>query len=888
MCEGCCNCFIFSFYLIILLTGSLLTIVITMCTPFSFPDNSIFKDDKVLIDKEYHHITDFPDLYQIYRNYSNDIYYQRKYDFSLSYNIAVIPIISILSIIFSANFICCKYDKILFFVFGFFNILLHLTPLLNKIYSNKQKKNLPELEELENDFDEIYRAYEDYRNILSKNIYILLLILLGIQFIIFICLVIIKKADSSKDNNNNYNKKCARCSILFYSTFGIASTSIFIISTYFFYPCKNRYSDNFLSDKYSFTKIETINISKYYSKNITYSIEEYDYKDYPYLKEIYNIYYSNMSKKKIKVNVDYENLGIIYFFLAVAGTPVLVIISFILLLCFKCNEKGHIGFIIFEILSILLKSCIIIWPFIWVKNKYRKNMINTNEEIKYLIDDYLNFSKCRNEFPIIIIIEYAYIFFEIIIFLASFAGNSRDNEKDENRPAPLAITEGENQQSQPQKSENTKIIYVEREKIIRQEVEHKHVKLKFKDNKNHQYELDVDVKRRFIDVLYELIGKNEYLKKNDIESVLLGDRFLYLKHIQIVKNRSLETIEQLNIDDNTGFIIIKVFESQQNNVTNSQKLETSNLNKSKLPPLLKLHFCLINLDSRKIDIVWEKDSIFSEALDNLRKNDKELSDVIFESIFYYNRGEKIKIEGESLNKKIIQLAIPKDEIIFIKTNYKDNTPIKLKFIWVNGKNNQIYDHQGGKKEKFHSVAIDFMGKNKEFINNYIITKFYTYQSNNNQYAETIYSRENLEITENPIIDIIETELKCNIQKLEELGLQDGSEIFFETRPNLSVNLIQNSMFFTNYLYFSTFTKLGNKILKFRTTTGQELLFTVNENEKFEEVIFRLKEANVILKDIEIKSALLKGCDLLKEEKKNSKIKDLDIDDNDVILLAIEI
>ena len=207
---------------------------------------------------------------------------------------------------------------------------------------------------------------------------------------------------------------------------------------------------------------------------------------------------------------------------------------------------------------------------------------------------------------------------------------------------------------------------------------------------------------------------------------------------------------------------------------------------------------------------------------------------------------------------------------------------------MNGKNNQIYDHQGGKKEKFHSVAIDFMGKNKEFINNYIITKFYTYQSNNNQYAETIYSRENIEITENPIIDIIETELKCNIQKLEELGLQDGSEIFFETRPNLSVNLIQNSMFFTNYLYFSTFTKLGNKILKFRTTTGQELLFTVNENEKFEEVIFRLKEANVILKDIEIKSALLKGCDLLKEEKKNSKIKDLDIDDNDVILLAIEI
>ena len=76
-----------------------------------------------------------------------------------------------------------------------------------------------------------------------------------------------------------------------------------------------------------------------------------------------------------------------------------------------------------EILSILLKLCISFWPYVWITQRFKKNIINSKEEIKYIVDDYLNYAKCRNKFPIILIVECAFIFLEIIMFLISFKGS---------------------------------------------------------------------------------------------------------------------------------------------------------------------------------------------------------------------------------------------------------------------------------------------------------------------------------------------------------------------------------------------------------------------------------------------------------------------------------
>jgi hypothetical protein len=337
-----------------------------------------------------------------------------------------------------------------------------------------------------------------------------------------------------------------------------------------------------------------------------------------------------------------KSIGIEYFSAAV-GCLILAIISFILVACFKCKGKCHAGYIVIEILSMLLKVYIIFWPIIWIKNKYRDDLVNTNAEIKYIIEDYLKFSKCRNKFPIIIIIECVYIFFEIITFIVTFCGNSDNNQNAQNINAPIPIPQTEPIiQQQPQLTQSQAIVVIERERIIKEEVPHQFVKIKFKDNKNKTYEIEVDTKRRFDAVLNELVGQYS-LNKNEIKSIVFGNRYLYLNGNN--KINCFDTIEQLKIDNNSGFINI-IFEEKQNE-------EILNLNKTKLAPIPKLHFCIINLESRKIDIEVKGNPTFENTLENLKQREEGLKNLIFESIFYYDRGEKIYIEEESYKKNLI-------------------------------------------------------------------------------------------------------------------------------------------------------------------------------------------------------------------------------------------
>ena len=96
-----------------------------------------------------------------------------------------------------------------------------------------------------------------------------------------------------------------------------------------------------------------------------------------------------------------------------------------------------------------------------------------------------------------------------------------------------------------------------------------------------------------------------------------------------------------------------------------------------------------------------------------------------------------------MNKPISELEIPKDAVIFIKTGIKDNTPITIIFVWVTGNNNR-YHFTAGRKEKFHSVAIDFMSTCEEIIEN-TISRFYFKKQNITPKLEFIDINENQNI-----------------------------------------------------------------------------------------------------------------------------------------------
>ena len=767
MCNPFCKLFIFCIYGGLLISSSYFIIDSSLCTPFYFPDDSIFKNDKILFDLNYSNISSFPYLEQMYKNYSNNIYYQIKYDLNFSVIFALLPIFVILTFILSANFIFCINYKSYFYFFGMLTFLMQVLLLVNKIYSNLYKENLPKFENYNNTFPEIFKEYNDYKYVDENDIYTIIIVLLSIQFVIFLCLVIfIRKQQDNKYNNN--------CTIIFHTIFGFASTCVFAFSFYFYYPCKNRYSGNFLPDKYCFSKILETNSTQIYNNKNEYIIEEYNYDSYPFLKEIYESYYFNSSSNEVKkFKLDLDNLGIIYFILAMIVMPALALISFILLVLSKCKNKCSKGFVVSEIFSFELKLGIIIWPFIELKMKYNKKIDNSNEEIQYIIDDYINYSKCRNEIPIILMIESIYICFEIITFFATFCGDKEDKKNNEIKEIikdinsikePLFKEEKKEEIKEPEN--NSRIIVIQRDRIITREVEHQFVNLKFKDNKNNTYELEVDSKRRFNDVLNELIGKYDYLRKNEIRSVIYNNRYLYL-----TSRRCFETIEELRIDENSDSIYIEVEEKQESTVINNSQAineeEENNIN-NESPSVPKLKFCIINLDSRKVEIERNENIPFSNLLENLKKKDKEFENLNFESIFYYDRGEKKHIKEEDMNKKINELEIPEDEVIFIKTVIKDNTPINITFVCVTGYIRR-YNFTAGKKENFHSVAIEFMSTCEEMVDN-TITRFFYKKQNINQNDEIIDINENQNMI-NPVEEDsqlvqIESELNLNFQLLK--------------------------------------------------------------------------------------------------------------------------
>ena len=79
-----------------------------------------------------------------------------------------------------------------------------------------------------------------------------------------------------------------------------------------------------------------------------------------------------------------------------------------------------------------------------------------------------------------------------------------------------------------------------------------------------------------------------------------------------------------------------------------------------------------------------------------------------------------------------------------------------------------------------------------------------------------------------------------------------------------------------------------KILKFKTIFGnEEYIIVANEKDKFQDVFLKLKTEYKIFKELEIKQVLLNGNNLMRKEKMEAQIKDLQIKETDIILIIAE-
>ena len=146
----------------------------------------------------------------------------------------------------------------------------------------------------------------------------------------------------NNEENDEYDeekkiKKCGRRSIIFYTVFSFLSVPIYIMGNYVCSNCKLKYG-------------------KYYEK---VKIYDYNYKSYPILKEIYDIYNNNNNYDKYSINefkMEYFHNMFFYLF---SIFILFTIITYVLLICVGNRQKCKAGYIIFGILSFIIKGIII-------------------------------------------------------------------------------------------------------------------------------------------------------------------------------------------------------------------------------------------------------------------------------------------------------------------------------------------------------------------------------------------------------------------------------------------------------------------------------------------------------------------------------------------------
>ena len=196
------------------------------------------------------------------------------------------------------------------------------------------------------------------------------------------------------------NKKLRR-TIIFYTIFGLLSMALYIFGNYIYFNCNLKYKNGY-EDK---------------------QIYNYKYEDYPILKEIYDIYHDNYEKFSLNEFIkNYINNILFYFSI---GLSFFTVIAYILLFCYKCKGSYRLAFFIVEIISLVFKIFIMLYSINLSLKGLKKKLKNEEDiKIKFLINDYYNYYKCKTKYPVLLSIQIIYLIIEIINIIFIFKNNT--------------------------------------------------------------------------------------------------------------------------------------------------------------------------------------------------------------------------------------------------------------------------------------------------------------------------------------------------------------------------------------------------------------------------------------------------------------------------------
>ena len=434
--KCCCNSCIFFIYLVITLPIALIE-----CIPrLNWRINEI---ESILLYRDYE---DHPNIQKIFEQCSNLIKNKYNFPFDLSFHFYLYPSFRLTSVAFSYRFIVLKKDKLLYIITEISSMLIKMLIILDMFVLEIKIRSMPKIDMKSEEIKTItfYEKYEQFRTSFQfKKILFICTLFLIFEILLFLLVMFINREYKIKDEvkKNKYQ------SIILYSFFGF---TLFIMINLNGKKCYNSYHYNFFPDSYrenkSFTNtnnsIRRYNpyTDSYFDEYETiYIIYEYNYTDYPILKEIYEIYYPNDEKKIYEDNTTiYEsNIYNIFRFWLLSFVT---FFAYCFLFFYKCKDKCKIVFIFLEICSLIIKLITILLTYIITKGYAKKQNLKTEfKEIEYIIDDYNEYAKCVNQCRVTLL-EILFVIIEIFVFFYSlnncfnsiinriFKNNSNNNE----------------------------------------------------------------------------------------------------------------------------------------------------------------------------------------------------------------------------------------------------------------------------------------------------------------------------------------------------------------------------------------------------------------------------------------------------------------------------
>ena len=184
---------------------------------YEYPDFTIydFNDGLIKINGTYHYLSEYPHINKLIDEYSSMRIKYNDISFDCCYHFYLIPAFSILAIIFSFRFMIFKTDKLIFIISEILLLIIKEIEIIDSFFYHKKLKSLPQIEKDKSygEIEETLYYYEDMIN--NGNLYAICLVLLIIEFILFLIFLCINYCNKKEKSNDSKSQ-----SIIIYTIFG--------------------------------------------------------------------------------------------------------------------------------------------------------------------------------------------------------------------------------------------------------------------------------------------------------------------------------------------------------------------------------------------------------------------------------------------------------------------------------------------------------------------------------------------------------------------------------------------------------------------------------------------------------------------------------------------